>query len=56
MGEKILAGLGLFVCVVLLLGMVLGPARVAAVKAHLRGLWSWRQRRQLAQLQALQAI
>ncbi|MFN7726055.1 MAG: hypothetical protein ACK5QH_13385 [Rubrivivax sp.] len=56
MGEKILAGLGLFICVLLLLGMVLGPARVAAAKSRLRGLWSWRQRRQLAQLQALQAI
>lgn len=56
MGEKLLAGVGLVVCVVLLLGMVLGSARVASLKARWQALWSWRQRRQSAQTQAQQAI
>jgi hypothetical protein len=56
MVEKVLAGTGLLICLMLLLAMVMGPARVASAKRTLRALWSWRQRRQLAQLQALQAI
>ncbi len=56
MVERVLAGIGLVCCVVLLLGMVLGRDRVSALKGRVLRLLSWRRRRREAQDEALQAI
>ncbi len=56
MVEQVLAGIGLAVCVVLMLGMLVGQARRARWQAVLRHLWRWPQRRRTASREAQQAI
>lgn len=56
MVEKLLAGIGLAVCVVLLLGMVIGPARQRRVIALFDRLRHWRRHRVLARREAELAI
>ena len=59
MFEKTLAALGLLACSVLLLGMALGPRRVARLRQTWLHGWRWRERHQArhaARTQAEQAI
>lgn len=56
MVEKLLAGLGFAVCVVLLLGMVIGPARRQRLRAGVDRVRHWRRHRDLARREAERAI
>ncbi len=56
MGEKILAGIGLAVCVALLIGMALGPRRVATLRHAVRRPALWLRHRGDARREAAAAI
>lgn len=56
MVEKILAGIALAVCVVMLLGMAIGPVRRARLLGALARLRHWRRHRADARREAQRAI
>ncbi len=56
MGEKILAAIGLTVCVAFLVGMALGPRRVGALRSALRRPALWLRHRGDAKREAAAAI
>jgi hypothetical protein len=56
MVETILAGAGFVACLVMLLGMALGPRRRARARAAWRHLQHWPQRRRSADAATKQAI
>lgn len=56
MVEKLLAVIGLVACLVLLLGMAIGPARRRRVQALFDRVRHWRRHRDHARQEAAQAI
>lgn len=56
MGEKILAAIGLAVCVAMLIGMAMGQRRVAALREALRRPALWLRHRGDAKREAAAAI
>lgn len=56
MVEKVLAGVGLAVCVLLLVWTLLGPRRRGALAEIASRTWHWRSHRRQARQQAAQAI
>jgi len=56
MVETVLAGVGFVACLVMLLGMALGPRRVARARAAWRHLQQWPRRRRSAREATKRAI
>jgi hypothetical protein len=56
MFQKVLAGIGLAICLALLLGMALGATRRQGLRALLERALNWRQHRVQARREAASAI
>lgn len=56
MVEKVLAGIGLAACVLVLLGMAIGAGRRARLRAAWLRTWHWRRNRATARREAERAI